>query len=252
MYVAAKKWLLYIISDVFTATTLSKFHYISKMKMLKGGDKLKKEVYVMFLNLSNWEKYSVSDLKNLLEVVEKTIIFPVDTPNITKLNFSKMEEYYLFLGFMKGFISSEVVGELAFIYDKRINLSSKKYIKRRISELERLKSSYCEKCSYEKEKKDLDLMCFSGKTSACCLGCYEKCDYRCSFSAKQFKSKGYEVISNNLVKISISIDREKLEELVYFAGDLSDDDILDDKIVTIINNSIAKTLSELKNSEGVK
>ena len=51
------------------------------------------------------------------------------------------------------------------------------------------------------------------------------------------------------MKISISIDREKLEELVYFAGELNDDDILDDKIAKIINNSIAKSLGELRASE---
>lgn len=199
----------------------------------------------MFLDLRNWKKYSVGELKNLLEVVDKTIIFPMDTPNMTSLNFSDIGEYYLLLGFIKGFIAREVIGELSFIYDKKINLSSKRYIKRRISELERLKSSYCEKCSYDKK----DLMCFSGKTSSCCLGCYEKCDYRCSFSEKQFKSKGYEVLSNNLVKISISIDREKLEELVYFAGELNDDDILDDKIAKIISDSITKSLGDLRASE---
>lgn len=203
----------------------------------------------MYLDLRNWKKYSVSDLKNLFEVVNKNIMFPTDIVNRTLVDIAMSTgiDYYLLVGFMKGFVAREVVDELSFIYDKRINLSSKKYIKRRISELERLKSSYCEKCSYEKEKKDLT--CFSGKTSACCLGCYEKCDYRCSFSKKQFKSKGYEVLSNNLVKISISIDREKLEELVYFAGELNDDDILDDKIAKIINNSIAKSLGELRASE---
>lgn len=201
----------------------------------------------MFLDLRNWKKYSASDLQNLLEVVNKNIIFPTDMANRTFVDMaiSSGIDYYLLIGFMKGFIAREVVDELSFIYDKKINLSSKKYIKRRISELERLKSSYCEKCSYDKK----DLMCFSGKTSSCCLGCYEKCDYRCSFSEKQFKSKGYEVLSNNLVKISISIDREKLEELVYFAGELNDDDILDDKIAKIINNSITKSLGDLRASE---
>ena len=78
----------------------------------------------MYLDLRNWKKYSVSDLKNLFEVVNKNIMFPTDIVNRTLVDIAMSTgiDYYLLVGFMKGFVAREVVDELSFIYDKRIYL----------------------------------------------------------------------------------------------------------------------------------